>query len=204
MNDLVGGVLVAGFVVFLVGAAAWRLDYQRPPEESLPLIHADRRRRAWIHTWMLVAMFITPAGIGGFSLLPDEQTAAVVAVMAAFVYALGALCMIVSVAFSLTVVPWGAERTVVDGTPPDGFSALRDWSGRLYVVHMVASYAVFGLLGAVVVAAGPVASWVGWLGVGLGVLCSAGFVATRFAGPFNPPFLAHAYPAVLGVALLVT
>ncbi len=201
---MLGGILVAGFVVFGVGAVRWRLEYERPLAESLPLIHADRRRRAWIHSWMLVAMFITTAGVGGFAMVPDGQAAALVAVMAAFVYALGALCMIVGLTFELTVVPWAAERTVADGSPPDGYAAQHAWSGLLYVVHMAASYVTFGLLGAAVLASDSLPHWSGWLGVGLGVGCLAGFVATRFAGPFNPPILAHTYTAVLGVVLLVT
>jgi hypothetical protein len=32
----------------------------------------------------------------------------------------------------------------------------------------------------------------------------AGFILTRFAGPFNPPILAHSYTAVVGVVLLLT
>jgi hypothetical protein len=66
---------------------------------------------------------------------------------------------------------------------------------------MASAYAAFAVLGAAVLAAdGP--SWLGWLGVGLGLVCLAGFVGTRFAGPFNPPILAHTYTAVLGVWLL--
>ena len=152
MTDVVGGVLVAGLVVFLVGAVAWRLDYERPLAESLPLIHADRRRRAWIQTWMLVAMFVTTAGVAGFAAVPDEQRATLLAVMAASVYALGAVCMIVSLAFGLTVVPWAAERTVADGSIPEGFAAYRSWTSGLYVIHMVASYVAFAVLGAAVLA----------------------------------------------------
>jgi hypothetical protein len=204
VTDVVGGVLVAGLVVFLVGAVAWRLDYERPLAEALPLIHADRGRRAWIQTWMLVAMFVTTAGVAGFAVVPDEQRTTLLAVMAASVYALGALCMIVSLAFGLTVVPWAAERTVADGSIPEGFTAYRAWSSGLYVIHMVASYAAFAVLGAAVLASDVVPHWAGWVGLGLGVGCLAGFVATRFAGPFNPPFLAHTYTGLLGVVLLFT
>ena len=204
MTAIVGGSLVAGFVVFLVGAVAWRLDYERPLAESLPLIHADRGRRAWIQTWMLVAMFVTTAGVAGFAVVPDEQRATLIAVMAASVYALGALCLIVSLAFGLTVVPWAAERTVADGSIPEGFAAYRAWSSGLYVIHMVASYAAFAVLGAAWLASDAVPQWAGWVGLGLGVGCLTGFVATRFAGPFNPPILAHTYTGLLGVLLLFT
>ncbi len=203
MTDVVGGVLVAGFVVFLIGAVAWRLDYERPAEESLPLIHADRRRRTWIHVWMIAAMFITPAGLVGLALLPDLSDVEEPAAMAAIVYAIGAVCMMVFLGFRLTVVPWAAERTVVDGTPPDGFAVLEAWAGSLYVVHMLASYAVFALLGGTVLASDVLAPWAGWVGLGLGTAFLTGFVATRFAGPFNPPFMAHLYTGLLGVVLLV-
>lgn len=203
MTAVVGGALVAGLVVFLVGAVAWRLDYELPAEESLPLIHADRRRRMWIHAWMVAAMFITPAGLFGLAQLPELQDVAPPAAMAAAVYAIGAACMMATLCFRLTVVPWAAERTVADGQPPDGFAALEAWAGRLYVVHMLASYAVFALLGATVLASDFFATWSGWVGLGLGVGFLTGFVATRFAGPFNPPFMAHLYPALLGVVLLL-
>ena len=203
MTAIVGGVLVAGLMVFLVGAVAWRLDYERPAEESLPLIQADRRRRMWIHVWMIAAMFITPAGLVGLALLPDLNDVKVPAAMAAIVYAIGAVCMMVFLFFRLTVVPWAAERMVADGAPPDCFTVLEAWAGSLYVVHMLASYAVFAMLGATVLASDVLAPWSGWVGLGLGAAFLIGFVATRFAGPFNPPFMAHLYTGLLGVALLL-
>lgn len=38
-----GSTLVAGMVVFLVGAVFWRLAYERPPPEALLAFHADLR-----------------------------------------------------------------------------------------------------------------------------------------------------------------
>jgi hypothetical protein len=195
---LAGGVLLAGLVVFLVGAVAWRLAYEQPLPEALRAVHGDRRRRAWIHVWMLGGLFLTSAGIAGFAVVAGG----VEAVMAAVVYAIGAVCWIVSLAFRLTVVPWAAERTVAEDRPPEGFAALDAWAGSLYVVHMAASYAAFAVLGAAILAGDDLPRWLGWLGVGWGTGFLAGFVATRFAGPFNPPFLAHAYTAVVGVMLL--
>lgn len=202
MTDVVGGVLVAGAVVFTVGAVRWRLEYERPLADSLALIHADRGRRAWIQTWMLAAMFVSTAGVAGFAAVPAEQRAVMLAVMAASVYALGAVGMIVSLAFGLTVVPWAAERTAADGSIPEGFAAYRAWTSGLYVIHMIASYATFAVLGTAVLASDVVPHWVGWTGLGLGVGCLVGFVATRFAGPFNPPILAHTYTGLLGAVLL--
>ena len=69
---------------------------------------------------------------------------------------------------------------------------------------MTASYASFMILGIAVLRADGLPDWLGWLGVGWGAVFLAGFVATRFAGPFNPPFLAHTFTALLGVVLLTS
>jgi len=200
---LIGGVLVAGLVIFLVGAVAWRLDYQRPLEEALSAIHRDRGRRAWIHTWMIAALVVTPAGLVGLTLALAEPTATVLAGMATAVYAAGGVCWIVSLAFRLTVVPWAAERAVADGVP-EGFVAYDRWAGALYVVHMLTAYVASAVLGMAVLASDALPTWLGWAGVLWGLAFAAGFVVTRFAGPFNPPFWAHVYTGTVGLILLLS
>lgn len=79
-------------VIFMVGAVAWRLDYQRPLQEALPVIHRDRGRRAWIHTWMIVALVVTPAGLVGLTVVKEEPNAVVLAGVASAVYGGGGIC----------------------------------------------------------------------------------------------------------------
>ena len=200
---LVGSVLVAGLAIFLVGAVFWRLDYQRPLQESLPVIHRDHRRRAWIHAWMIAAMVVTPAGLAGLTVTVDQPTAQVFTAMATAVYLSGGVCWIASLAFRLAVVPWAAERTVTVGAVPDGFAAYDRWAGTLYCVHMVTAYVASAVLGIAVLVSDALPMWLGWTGVGWGLVFAAGLVATRFAGPFNPPFLAHLYTGTVGVVLLL-
>ncbi len=123
--------------------------------------------------------------------------------MAATVYGLGAVCWVASLAFRLTVVPWAAEQTATDGGVPEGFAALHDWATSLYTIHMAAAYVTFAILG-VALLQSELPAWLGWLGVGWGTVFTAGFAATRAAGPFNPPFWAHAYTAVVGATILAT
>jgi len=201
-DALVGIVLVAGLVVFLVGAGGWKLVYDQPMRQALPVIHVDRRRRAWIHLWMIPAMFLTSAGIAGLAAVVDDGVAVVLHLMAGVVYGLGAVCWVVSLAFRLTVVPWAAEQSVERGELPEGFAALASWAGSLYAVHMVAAYVAFAILGAAVLADGALPRWAGWVGLGGGALFAAGFLATRREGPFNPPAWAHLYTALLGILLL--
>jgi hypothetical protein len=203
-QSVVGVVLVAGLVVFLVGAGGWKLVYDQPMREALPVIHVDRRRRAWIHLWMIPAMFLTSAGMIGLAAVVGDGVAVVVSLMAGVVYALGAVCWVVSLAFRVTVVPWAAERTVERGEMPEGFAALDSWSGALYAVHMVSAYVAFAILGAAVLADGGLPRWAGWVGIVGGTLFAAGFLATRREGPFNPPAWAHLYTAMIGILLLLS
>jgi hypothetical protein len=200
---LVGGVLVGGLGIFLVGAAAWRLEYQRPLHDSLPIIHRDHRRWVWIHVWMVVAMLVTPAGLAGLVVILKEPTTTALASMATAVYVAGAVCWIASIAFRLTVVPWAAERTVAVGDVPEGFAAYDRWAGALYRVHMLTAYVASAVLGIAVLVSDSLPTWLGWSGVGWGLVFAAGLVSTRFAGPFNPPFWAHVYTGTVGVYLLL-
>ena len=201
-SELVGAVLVAGLGVFLVGATRWRLEYQRPMQESLPAIHRDRRRWAGIHVWMVAAMVVTPAGLAGLILVMGEPTARILTAMAA-AYVAGAVCWIVSLAFRLTVVPWAAEQTVTAGAVPSGFATYDRWSGTLYCIHMLTAYVASAVLGIAVLVSDTMPTWLGWTGLGWGLAFAAGLLATRFAGPFNPPFWAHLYTGTLGMYLLL-
>ena len=165
------------------------------------MIHRDRGRRAWIHTWMIVAMVVTPAGLVGFTMSSAEPIAMVLAGMATAVYVTGGICWIVALAFRLTVVPWAAERATA-GHVPEGFAAYDQWAGALYVVHMLTAYVGSAMLGMAVLASHTLPAWLGWTGVLWGLAFAVGFVATRFAGPFNPPFWSHLYTGAVGLVLL--
>ncbi len=199
---LVGTTLVAGPVIFLIGAGGWRLAYERPLPEALLVIHRDRRRRAWIHGWMIAAMFVSSAGIVAFATTVATGTAVALAVMGASIFALGAVCWISALAFRLTVVPWAAAHTAEQDEPPPGFAALDAWSGALYSVHMASAYAASGVLGAAVIVDGALMAWVGWAGIVWGCVFLVGFMTRFVPNLFNPPFWAHAYLVLVGVMLL--
>jgi hypothetical protein len=86
---------------------------------------------------------------------------------------------------------------------PVGFDAYDRWAGRLYIVHMLTAYVGSAVLGVAALASTALPTWLGWTGVVWGLVFAAGLVATRFAGPFNPPFWAHIYTGAVGVTLLL-
>jgi hypothetical protein len=104
--------------------------------------------------------------------------------------------------FRLTVTPWAAEHATADGVP-EGFAAYSQWAGVLYIVHMLTAYASSAVLGIALLASDAVPTWLGWAGVAWGIAFLTGFLATRFAGPFNPPFWAHLYTGTVGLVLLL-
>ena len=150
--EIVGWTLVAGLVVFLVGAGGWRMAYEAPLEEALVTIHGDRRRRAWIHGWMLPAMFLTAAGLAALPFLLEDATARALAAMAAAVFALGAVCWVLSLTFRLTVVPDAAADLVDRAAIPDHFRPLDRWASSMYATHMASAYVAAALLGAALLA----------------------------------------------------
>jgi hypothetical protein len=198
-----GLVLVAGLVVFLVGALRWRLEYQADASVALPAVLADPRRWSWVHGWMAAAMFVTPAGLAMAASLVRPVDAAATAWAAVVVFTVGAACLVVALTYRLTVVPWAAGRTAADGSPPELYLATEPWASLLYRAHMFSAYATFVVLGAAVVLDERLPDWLGWLGVGWG--CAfAGLLAVggRIAFAVYPPFWAHTYPAAVGVVLL--
>jgi hypothetical protein len=148
--------------------------------------------------WMIAGVLLSGTGLFGFASLAADALMFV----AASLFAIGAMVMLVHLLFRLTVVPWVAQRRVEDGVAPTWFEPIEKWAGSMYVLHMTLSYVAFAVIGAGLLISGLLPTWVGWTGVVLGLVCLCGFVLTRFAGPFNPPILAQTYPTLLGLVII--
>ena len=68
---------------------------------------------------------------------------------------------------------------------------------------MLTAYVASAVLGIAVLVSDALPLWLGWAGVAWGLAFASGLVATRFAGPFSPPFWAHLFTGALGVSLLL-
>ena len=193
-----GWLLVAGFAVFTAGAAAWKIAYDAPLAERLPVLHADRIRLRWIHSSMLAAMVLTPAGIVAAAAVSNQP-----AVWAgAMAYGLGAVLWMLQLTFRLTV----QERVAADvagGAPvPEWYVAIDHWSAYGHPVHMLVSYAAAVPLAWGMVAADLIPGWLGWAGGMWGVAWIAGYAIPRIRFAFEPPFWAHVFTFAIGITLL--
>ena len=198
----VGGLLIGGFVVFLIGAALWKQEYQKPLPEALLAIARSPRRWRWIHTWMIAGVAITIAGLGAFARLLSESGELIYGTVGFLLFALGGIVWLIGVAWRLTVLVQASRDIEETGTVPRNIESWGEWFGVLHSIHLLSAYVSWTFLGASVVSSGLVSESLGWLGVGLGLAGAAGYTALK-GGPFAPPFLAHLYPLILGIALLV-
>ena len=197
----VGGLLIGGFVVFLIGAALWKLEYQKPLPEALLAIAQSLPRWRWIHTWMICGVAISIAGLGALARLLADSGELIYGTVGFVLFALGGIVWLVAAAWRLTVLVVASRKTEQTGIVPGDIEGWSEWFGVLHSIHLLSAYASWTFLGGAVVSSGVVPEWLGWLGVGLGVSGAVGYIALK-GGPFAPPILAHLYPFVLGIALL--
>ena len=198
----VGGLLIGGFVVFLIGAALWKQDYQRPLPKAMLAIAQSPRRWRWIHTWMIGGVVITVAGLGVLARLLAERGELIYGTVGFVLFAVGGIVWLVAVAWRLTVFVLASRETEQTGTVPSGIQGWSEWFGALHSIHLLSAYVSWTFLGAAVVSSEIVVQSLGWLGIGLGVAGAVGYTVLK-GGPFALPFLAHLYPFILGIALLV-
>lgn len=198
-QDLIGWLLVAGLVTFLVGAGRWRLEYEQPLEVSLPLKASDRPRLRWIQYWMMVGVGLTSVGLASVAMFSRSIWATAAAVL----YGIGATAWMIALIFRLTVEEQAAADTVKTGTVPSFYPALAAWASGLHGLHMITAYvsSVPLAIGVITDDLGP--TWLAWTGGLWGVVFATGFVVTRGAGFLSPPFLAHLFTGALGITLLL-
>jgi hypothetical protein len=193
-----GWLLIAGFVVFMAGASAWRLEFQLPVPERFPHVIAHRTRLRWIHSTMLAAMVLTPAGLAAAASVSGEP----VAWAGAAAYGIGALPWIGHLAFRLTVPDRVAEGVAGGSAVPDWYEPLEAWVGLGHRFHMIVSYATALPLAWALQNAGLIPGWLGWAGGVWGLVWLIGLAVPRTRFAFEPPFWAHVFTFAVGIALL--
>lgn len=194
----VAWLLIGGFVAFMIGAVRWRVEYEGPLDEALPIAFADRGRLRWIHRWMLVAMVATSSGIAGIAWRTVDAGAAV----AAASYGLGAGLWMLALLFRLTVGEWAAERAVSTGVVPDLYPPLARMFGLAHGVHMLTAFMSAVPLAWSVYGTGLIAAGLAWAVSVWAAVMTALFLVPRTRFVASPPFWAHTWTLAVGIALL--
>ena len=200
-HPLLGWLLVAGPVLFMIGAFGWKpWDFDRPLEHALPRIAAQPLLWRWIHGWIGLGVVVSAAALASFQSLACERGERVLAPFAAVLYALGAGAMLLTLTFRLTVEVAAADQTVAAGRIPTAYLPLHQWAGMLFSSYMLLSHLAAMALGISVLRVGTLQAWVGPSALALGLLLGTGYVVV--GNVFSMPILAQIVPLILGIALL--
>ena len=157
----VGGLLIAGFVVFLVGAALWKSDYQRPLPEALLAIAQSPRRWRWIHTWMIAGVAITIAGLGALAGLLADSGELIYGTVGFVLFAVGGIVWLVAVAWRLTALVMASRETEQTGSVPGDIQGWSEWFSTLHSIHLLTAYVSWTFLGSAVVSSEIDRGWAG-------------------------------------------
>jgi hypothetical protein len=193
--------LIAGLVVFLVGAAGWKpAEFDVSAAEGLRNMSAYRGRIQWVVAWMTCGMVLTTYGLASLRVLLERDQGAISSWWFLLPFTVACVAMVAALFLLRTLV----LRTPIDPTVeiPTTVLAWRTASGVLFVIHAVLGYATWVGLGVVARSTDLLPNGLGWAGIVLGTGFALGFILMR-GGPFAPPFILHVFTAATGITMLL-
>ena len=199
-----GILLIAGFVVFVVGAGlppprAWTGS----DEEQRQFVGAHPTR--WIASAVAIAagVVLTLAGLALLSATLITEGASVWPVLALVSYGTGAILWLFELAFRSTVL---VSIATAGGDPPDWFEPVRAWAGAAYWGYMVLAYLGIAAVGAALLEAQQVAAGFAVAPIAFGVFGAVVYVSKfpRTAWSFfDIPGLLYLVTAGVGIGILL-
>ena len=200
---VIGALLIAAFVVFLVGAGFWLVrEFEQPLGIRLRAVAMRHRRWVWIHGWMCAGTVVSIVAMTSLVARLRAGGNEWLSTTALVLFAAGCLAFMVTLFLGLSATPAAATATVQTGVIPPAYLAVHRVAGRLHVAFMMLSYATFVLLGLALVRGSLVPEWVGWVGIAAGASGLLGFPLLR-GGPFAPPIIAHSFGLLVGIVMVV-
>jgi hypothetical protein len=203
LHRCAGWLLTCGFVVFMVGAVFWRMEFQNPDlGEALRSVARNLLVWQWIHGWLALGVVTTMIGLTAWTEAQRSAGENLATPIGFTLYGIGAILWLVAIAMRLTIATSAAREVTSAGAVPAAYPSAHLLAGALYAAHMVLAWVSFVPLGIGVLRSGIVTSKVGWAGVACGLAGTTGFVLAR-GGLLGAPFFAHVYTAAIGIAVLL-
>jgi hypothetical protein len=206
--SVTGGLLVAGWLIFWIGAFSppYR-QWNAPLKEYLQIIASHRKAWLWINICFVVGVGATIAGLVLLTVLLERRGSGLISQVGLIAMLVGATLWVIHLAFRLTTTLSAAEETAKTSTPPATFEPLHNWMGTLFNMYMVLAYLSIAAYGAGIVRTGLVPDWLGWVSLIFGLAGATGFVAGAYVIKgfklFEPPLLIHLMPGLIGIFLLL-
>lgn len=211
------GLLVAGLLSFMIGAAiplAWLERpalvpevWSAPLKRYLELIAQHRRSWAWTNGLMIAAVVLNAAGLAALAALAGQP----VVTAGAAGYGLASVFWIILASYRSTVSVWAADALAATDRVPDVSTALDLWTawpdGMSYRIYTAAGHGSQAAVGLGLLQTTLVPGWIAWIAVVIGVagLLSQLPGSSRLPGlrAFFIPDVMHVPPAAIGIALLM-
>lgn len=197
--------VVAGSILFFVGAGA-------APEPSrvftgdrdlyLDVLHRREWRWRAMTVLMVAGVVLTAAGLVALGQV-WSQPFGIGATSFAIGAALGVIFLVTRAMIDVDV----AHLAAAGGPVPDDFARWQRFTGVCFTTYLLLAYAATLLVGIAVIARASAPRFAGWFAVIFG---GVAFVANvtgwprteRFGAVFEPPFMVHIPPLILGISLL--
>jgi hypothetical protein len=197
---LAGWVLIAGAVIFGVGAANPYLAraWTAPEPAFLAIVAAHPRSWRVTNLLFLAATILTAAGLAALPPLLADGAPRVLALAGAVSFAMAGLLWMVCVIYRLAVVPATATRFVEKAEVDPWVGTFDRLSGGLFKTFIVAGFAGLAAIGIAATAGGPIPAPLGWGSAALSALLVGGLALTGDM----PPFTVYIAPLAFGIALV--
>lgn len=204
---LSGITLIIGCVLFFTGAGQYgmvkddkgRMIFGQPPLVWVRLVHT--RARLWRSATisMLCGTLVPIAGLIGLTGALDDAGDGELARIGLLAFSVGAVLMVILLAFRLTVDPWAGKYLAQANAMPEVYEPLRLWLGVFFVIYTILSFSGLVMYGSAVVSAGLLPHWAGWVAIAYGLAGVGMFAIARDA----PPFMHYIVPLMMGILLLL-
>jgi hypothetical protein len=206
-RHLTGLALVAGFVIFGVGATLYMyvrdkggsIIFGQPPAEWLRLVHTHPRVWRWATVPFAAGVPVTVLAETELTLLLRAAGDPGWAPLGLVATVFGAVPWLINLAARLVVDPWAGERQAATGAVPQVYEPLARWNTALYVIYTVLTFAGLVAFGLAFLATSLLPGWLGWAAIAYGLAGLVLLAATHDV----PPFLHYLMTLAIGVALLL-
>jgi hypothetical protein len=173
--------------------------FSQPPHEWLRLVGEHQSLWRWSTILFIAGTIVTLMGAAGLTALLQGARDPGFAQLGLLAFAVGAALWIVTQAARLTVEPWAAKALADTGAIPDVYTAVTLWTGALFVIYTILTFAGLSLYGGGILTSTLLPGWAGWIAVIYGVVGLIAFAVVRDM----PPFVHYLMPIVIGTLLLV-
>lgn len=204
---ILGITLIIGCLLFFAGAGQYglvkdekgRMIFGQPPDAWVRLVHTHARLWRSATISMICGALVSVAGLIGLTTALDDAGDRGLAQIGLLAFSVGAVLMVILLAFRLTVDPWAGERLAKTNAIPEVYEPLRLWLGVFFVIYTILSFSGLVMYGGAVVSTGLLPQWAGWVAIVYGLAGLGLFAITRD----TPPFAHYVVPLMIGILLLL-